>query len=262
LKNFSTVVLDGDACASACALAWLGGTRRYMGQDARIGFHAAREAQSGAVSGIANALVGAYLNKIGLPTQAVMYITAAKPDTIIWLNQSDAEVFGIAVEFLASRPARDRPSSGNAENRQLSPMETSAIEFVEKHVNAETMATSSEMVRDHYADIVFYYGKNLQKSAVLSEFQTFIERWPDRSYRLRPGSAQVQCFVSSAVCNVTAIIDWIAENRERGKRSQGSSTWSLSVVRQNRQFAITSINGEVLQRRITNLSSDPVASSR
>jgi hypothetical protein len=50
LKNFVTVVLDDDACASACALAWLGGTRRLMGERAKIGFHAAHDARSGTVS--------------------------------------------------------------------------------------------------------------------------------------------------------------------------------------------------------------------
>jgi hypothetical protein len=39
LKGFSSVV-DG-RCASACALAWLGGTPRYMADGAQIGFHAA-----------------------------------------------------------------------------------------------------------------------------------------------------------------------------------------------------------------------------
>lgn len=79
LKNFGAIVLNGDECASACALAWLGGTRRYLGQGSKIGFHAAHSAGSGDVSGVGNAIVGAYLNKIGLPTQAIIYITSAPP---------------------------------------------------------------------------------------------------------------------------------------------------------------------------------------
>ena len=38
LKSFATGVLDGKRCASACALAWLGGSPRFMGRDAYIGF--------------------------------------------------------------------------------------------------------------------------------------------------------------------------------------------------------------------------------
>ena len=42
-----------------------------------------------------NALVGAYLNSLGLPTRAVAYITAAAPDSMQWLTQSDAIAVGI-----------------------------------------------------------------------------------------------------------------------------------------------------------------------
>src|ERR1700733_10871252 len=67
LKNFSTLVPEGAQCASACALAWLGGTRRLMGSRAQVGFHAAYDGQTRQVTSSGNALVGAYLNKIGLP---------------------------------------------------------------------------------------------------------------------------------------------------------------------------------------------------
>src|SRR5205085_443995 len=43
-KGFSTFVPDGRHCASACAFAWLGGIERFLGTDARIGFHAASNA--------------------------------------------------------------------------------------------------------------------------------------------------------------------------------------------------------------------------
>jgi hypothetical protein len=41
LRNFATLVPDNLRCASACALAWLGGAVRFMGPEAQIGFHAA-----------------------------------------------------------------------------------------------------------------------------------------------------------------------------------------------------------------------------
>jgi hypothetical protein len=77
LKGFQTLVVG--RCASACALAWLGGTQRFMKAGAQIGFHAAYDADSRRESGVANAIVGAYLNRIGLPYSAVIYITMATP---------------------------------------------------------------------------------------------------------------------------------------------------------------------------------------
>jgi hypothetical protein len=97
MKNFTTVVLDQTRCASSCALAWLGGTKRFMGATARIGFHAAYDGETRQVTSAGNALVGAYLNEIGLPSDAVVYITTAAPDSIIWLSKFDAEKMGIDV---------------------------------------------------------------------------------------------------------------------------------------------------------------------
>jgi len=97
LRGFTTFVARGARCASACAIAWLGGTKRFMSAESRIGFHAAYN-EDGKESGLANALVGAYLNKIGLPYSAVMYITRAAPDSMTWLSAADAKGHGIDVE--------------------------------------------------------------------------------------------------------------------------------------------------------------------
>jgi len=65
-KGFSTIVPDGRRCASACALAWLGGVERFIGTSGKISFHAAYDSASGE-SGVGNAVVDAYLSKIGMP---------------------------------------------------------------------------------------------------------------------------------------------------------------------------------------------------
>jgi hypothetical protein len=60
LKNWSTHVPADTTCASACALAWLGGTRRLASPTARIGFHAAHAIKGDQVTetGLGNAIVG------------------------------------------------------------------------------------------------------------------------------------------------------------------------------------------------------------
>jgi hypothetical protein len=104
MKNFTTAVLDQTRCASSCALAWLGGTKRFMGSTAKIGFHAAYDGETRQVTSAGNALVGAYLNRIGLPSGAVVYITNASPDSITWLSKSDAEKMGIDVLSFEASP--------------------------------------------------------------------------------------------------------------------------------------------------------------
>ena len=121
LKGFQTLVPAGARCASACAMAWLGGTQRFMGPGAQIGLHSAHNAKSEQGSGVANALLGAYLNRVGLPYSAVVYITQTAPQSITWLGIADAKRLGIEVSPLdsvvrvpdgpAQSPARTPPAS-------------------------------------------------------------------------------------------------------------------------------------------------------
>jgi hypothetical protein len=116
LKGFWTFVPDGVRCASACALAWLGGQKRLMGNTAFVGFHAAYVVKDGESSetSTGNALVGAYLNRIGLPDRAVVYITQAAPNDMTWLNLADAARQGIDVE-LFTPDAKATATSGQRE---------------------------------------------------------------------------------------------------------------------------------------------------
>ena len=100
-KRFSTIVPDGRRCASACALAWLGGVERFIGTSGKISFHAAYDAASDE-SGVGTAVVDAYLSKIGLPYEAVIYITQTASNEMTWLNMSDAAQRGIRVTLLSS----------------------------------------------------------------------------------------------------------------------------------------------------------------
>lgn len=106
-KRFTTLVGSDTVCASACALAWLGGTTRFMAANAHIGFHAAFMDQNGnkVTVGFGNAMIGAYLAKLGLPDQAIYYVTQAPPDDITWLSYDEAPGKGIAVRLFPTNPA-------------------------------------------------------------------------------------------------------------------------------------------------------------
>ncbi len=97
LKGFTTVVPEGFQCASACALAWLAGTPRFLSPNGRVGFHAAYLESDGRQmpTSTGNALVGAYLNQLNLPTSAVIFVTSAPPEDMRWLSLDDAQRNGI-----------------------------------------------------------------------------------------------------------------------------------------------------------------------
>ena len=129
LLDMRTMVPDDAICASACALAWLGGKRRIMGDGAQIGFHAAYRVteQGGAsVSSMGNALVGGYLNKLGLSDQAIFYITRSDPAAMQWLSEEDALRLGISVQKSGAAVAGTQ-SLGTPAPRPVEPRVTWAV---------------------------------------------------------------------------------------------------------------------------------------
>jgi hypothetical protein len=115
-KNYFTLVPAGSRCASACAIAWLGGTRRFLDGNAKIGFHAAYIVRSGQASetGVGNALLGSYLGQLGLPEQAIIYITKAAPNSMTWLDVAEANQRGIYVAKLDDKPKVASPPNTHA----------------------------------------------------------------------------------------------------------------------------------------------------
>jgi hypothetical protein len=97
-KGYTTKVADGATCASACGYIWLGGSTRTVEGKGQVGFHAAYLSQTNtAVSSTGNALVGAYLARLGFSDMAIIYATRAAPEDIRWLTPTDAVFLGIAV---------------------------------------------------------------------------------------------------------------------------------------------------------------------
>jgi len=96
-------------CASAFGLAWPGGVRRLVHPDAKIGFHAAYVEKGGQTSesGAGNALLGAYLNQLGLQQSAIIYLTSAAPSDMQWLPVNEAKSIGIDLEIMDIAPAPD-----------------------------------------------------------------------------------------------------------------------------------------------------------
>ncbi len=102
-KRLRTIVADDNYCVSACGLIWLAGERRLLTPEARVGFHAAYVIEGGlrleSVSG--NSLVERYMTRLDLPWRAFAFAISAGPDSINWLDQSNSEAFGIALDILS-----------------------------------------------------------------------------------------------------------------------------------------------------------------
>lgn len=102
IKGYATAVLDS-SCVSSCALIWLAGQSRMTMPRARLGFHSAYvEHEDGRkfTASVGNALVGAYLNGLGMNESIVEFVTTAPPDSIRWLSKQQADQLGLFVTLL------------------------------------------------------------------------------------------------------------------------------------------------------------------
>src|SRR5262249_30923975 len=107
-KRAMLTFVPGDrTCASACALIWVAGRLRTVGDTPQIGFHAAYDADTGRESGAANAVVGAYLRDLGLSYKAIHLMTHKGPTDLEWLTPDLAKEVGVAWSKL--EPPRTTP---------------------------------------------------------------------------------------------------------------------------------------------------------
>jgi TPR repeat protein len=102
LKGFSTMV-DENACLSACALIWLSGERRFMGNNAKIGFHAAYKLGDNGpeILGSSNALIGGYLANLGFNDSVIAFATKANPKDMTYLTPAIAQQIGLQIDDLS-----------------------------------------------------------------------------------------------------------------------------------------------------------------
>ncbi|RYC32791.1 hypothetical protein D3273_06820 [Lichenibacterium minor] len=102
-KGFSTYVAPHAVCSSACGLIWLAGKPRVMQATAAVGFHAAYVPDGQGIdreNGLSNALIGSYMARLDLGTDAVMFATAAGPGGMAWITPRDGSRYGIPFEVV------------------------------------------------------------------------------------------------------------------------------------------------------------------
>jgi hypothetical protein len=93
-RGMSTFVPGDRTCASACALIWLAGRPRTVGDTPLIGFHAAYDPTSRRETGPGNAVVGAYLRNLRLDYKPIILLTRKGPTELEWLTPNLAKEFG------------------------------------------------------------------------------------------------------------------------------------------------------------------------
>jgi hypothetical protein len=98
--GMATFVPGERTCASACALIWVAGFPRFVGDTPQIGFHAAYDQDTGQAAGSGNAIMGAYLRSLGFGYQAIHFMTHKDSKNLEWLTPDAAKEVGAAWSML------------------------------------------------------------------------------------------------------------------------------------------------------------------
>lgn len=264
-RGFHTVVLDRSICASACGLVWLAGKRRLMQPAARIGFHAAYVVRRGRPreSGVGNALIGAYLSRLGLPDRAIVYISSSAPNDMRWLTRADADRLGLDIVLVPSDPpetpqpaARDGgpklPEAPDPPAPRGPPptIDQRAAAFAGHYFAtwSETNERALAAFARYYAPQVAFYGGPLDRTELIRRKQDFANRWPERIYAVRAPSLLARCNQPAQTCTVAGIVDWDTRSAPRQARSVGAARFELELDLSRDPPVILSETGTVITR--------------
>jgi hypothetical protein len=249
--GFGTAVIGDDLCASSCGLIWLAGKPRFASGTAKIGFHAVYvgEGDEARESGVGNALVGAYLNKLGLSYDAVAFITSAAPDDLNFLHGPVADRLGINFVMLRAPASQPATGSGQTAIPAGSPAERQAMGIMLAYF-ALWSGSNADVNRlaPYYGDPVRYYGNWTPLAKVMEVKRAFSARWPIRTYTVRRDSLTASCPDN---CTVTGVVEWNTVSAERNVRSLGSASFAIVIALNGSPAGgtILSENGAVLSGR-------------
>jgi hypothetical protein len=234
-KGFATGVQDNEICASVCGLIWLAGNPRFLSPSSKVGFHAAY-GEDGRESGQGNALIGAYIAKLGLSYDAVAYLTVASPGDMQWLMPDDAQRVGITYSLIQPPKSEPRPFMAQPQPQYQAPAAPAGTP-AEQQARSIMLAynaywsqsgTNVEDLVGYYADMIWFFGTMVSREAVMDAKRKFATRWPVRHYVINPGSLFVQCDGGS--CTVTGVVNWDCTSPERGAHSVGISNFAVRIV--------------------------------
>lgn len=257
--GLSTLQLRSSQCASACALAFVGGVNREADPGA-IGVHQSSFSPESNIEGSAavaavqvmTAEIMAYLIEMDVDPKLLQLSLSVPSDDMRYLTANEMQNYKVTGGSLPAMPERAAstgaaptivPPSTNAEFTPLT-TEQKALVFVTayysawSHGNTEAIAFMEET----YADTVDFYGKPTLKAVVIGEKRDFASRWPTRAYSIKPGSARITC---SEACRIDGVVDWYAKRDTGDRVSSGTAEFSLAW--DHKAGTIISETGKVIE---------------
>lgn len=108
-------------------------------------------------------------------------------------------------------------------------------------------ANALDFLAGSVADPVRFYGRPIPLYRLVATQRAYFERWPERSFSVRPDSVSVVCGFPESPCSVSAIVDYTLLSQPRAARSTGADQIAMRIA------------GTGAAMRLSELSSIPIA---
>lgn len=204
--GFITEVPKFQSCASACSFIWLAGKERIVSDGARVGFHAVYFNDGvKTISSSGNALVGAYMSRLGFNDLAIQFATEAAPSDIRWLLPEDASYLDIQVQWISGGgdPTRIYSAILSKSDIETALLKRKAISLLKVHKPAAydrlvgnifaagaTGKSWSKVLLESYSELIFplVLNEDVQNEVASGDSEIFILLMRMISYSDKHGS--------------------------------------------------------------------------
>ncbi len=244
-----TVVAADGHCTSACALIWLAGEERTLEDGGSIGFHAAaaRQGDTLRMTASGNAIVGAYLTRLGYPLGVVVMATEADHTSMAYLTAERAARSGLTYRRTAALAPRRR-DEGSIGTEGGDRAVSEVMEFYFASANAPPHAMRALAGR-LYDERVVYFGEAVSRGELIRRREAYTRRWPHFSL-VRAGPPQVSCAAAGARCIVFGVARFTASNPAGRTALRGTLRYEVELIRDGGSYRITDETSTITSRII------------
>ena len=124
---------------------------------------------------------------------------------------------------------------------------------------SEPNAVTLRALDDLYADKVFYHGKLAPRQAVVAEKRQFAERWPQRSYKVRPHSVTASCNAATQMCRVQGVMERELANPATSAKSRDITNFDYGISASGPKLKIATETSAVSKLSDPSDESSPLA---
>jgi hypothetical protein len=131
------------------------------------------------------------------------------------------------------------------------PLDARARQFLDEYMKRTEGETEQVLsyVRNNFGAEIRYYGKVVPLSQVVQDKRSYLNRWPQRSYTLKPDTMKIECDNARSTCLLTGELDYDVRDPRASRKSSGSATYELRVTFSQAGPKVVEENGRTLARR-------------